>query len=268
MHIKSLGYRTDLFFPKFEGEIHDRGDYLVVLTPTNPGFHWGNYLLFSSPPSKGDFERWKDLFTREINSRQETHHMVFGWDTVHGETGEAQPFLTAGFQLSQNLVMTARQIVLPPKYNHEVDIRPLSTDWEWQQALENQVTCRDAGFGLADYTVFKQAKMKRYRQMSVAGQGEWFGAFHQGRLVADLGLFCEEGVARFQSVETLPDFRRQGICGTLVYQAACHGFERMGAKVLVMIADENYFAARIYETLGFRPEERQSGLAWWAEGKA
>ena len=268
MKIKSLGYRTDLFFWKFDGEIHDRGDYLVILTPSNPTFYWGNLLLFSSPPAKGDFERWKNIFADEISSRQETHHLVFGWDGIDGETGEGQPFLDAGFKLVQSIVMTARQIVLPPKYNHEVDIRPLSRDWEWQQALENQINCRDAEFGLENYTVFKRAKMERYRQMTQAGLGEWFGAFYRDRLVAGLGLYCEDGVARYQSVETHPDFRRRGICGTLVHQAARYGFERMGASVLVMIADEQYFAGRIYESIGFKTEERQTGLEWWEEGKA
>ncbi len=263
MQIKSLGYRTDLFFPKFEGEILDRGEYLVVLTPSNPGFYWGNYLLFSHPPGEGDFPRWKELFAREISSRQETHHMVFGWDSPAGETGAVTPFLEAGFKLSQNVVLAAKQVVLPPKYNAEVEIRPLSSDEDWQQALELQVACRGEGFNLEGYTRFKAAKMNRYRQMEQAGLGRWFGAFDQGRLVADLGLFCEGGVARFQSVETHPDFRRRGICGALVYQASRYGFERMGAEVLVMIADENYFAAKIYETVGFRPEERQAGVEWW-----
>lgn len=58
--------------------------------------------------------------------------------------------------------------------------------------------------------------------------------------MADLGLFVIDGVGRFQSVETHPDYRRRGICGTLVYRAARCGFERLGAKTLVMIADEHY----------------------------
>jgi predicted GNAT family acetyltransferase len=81
--------------------------------------------------------------------------------------------------------------------------------------------------------------------------------------VADLGLFVIDGVGRFQSVETLPEFRRRGICGTMVYQVANYGFERLGAKRLVMIADEFYHAAKIYESVGFRPTERQVGLEKW-----
>jgi hypothetical protein len=39
MKVQSLGYRTDLIFPTFEGQITDRGDYLVIRTPSNPTFY-------------------------------------------------------------------------------------------------------------------------------------------------------------------------------------------------------------------------------------
>ena len=58
MQVRSLGYRTDLIFPAFDGQITDRGDYLVVRTPSNPTFYWGNFLLFDRPTGDGDIERW------------------------------------------------------------------------------------------------------------------------------------------------------------------------------------------------------------------
>ena len=36
MQLKSLGNRTDLIFPKFDGLILDRGDYLVIRTHPIP----------------------------------------------------------------------------------------------------------------------------------------------------------------------------------------------------------------------------------------
>jgi predicted GNAT family acetyltransferase len=61
-------------------------------------------------------------------------------------------------------------------------------------------------------------------------------------------------------VETHPEFRRRGICGTLVYESARHALGSLGAERLVMVADAHYHAARIYESLGFRPTERQLGV--------
>jgi hypothetical protein len=102
MNVRSLGYRTDLIFTAFDGEIVDRGDYLVIRSPANPTFYWGNYLLFSRPPQAGDVRKWRDLFAREIGTPPETEHQVFGWDSPEGHEGVIQPFLQAGFRLNHS----------------------------------------------------------------------------------------------------------------------------------------------------------------------
>ena len=203
MQIRSLAYQTDLCFPRLDGEVMDRGDYVVIRTPSNPTFHWGNFLLFDRPPASGDLDRWRRLFAEEIGAAPATQHLAFGWDSVEGETGDIQPF--------------------------------------------------------------KTRQMARYRAMARAGLGEWFGVFSNRQVVADLGVFVGNGVGRFQSVGTHPDFRRRGFCGTLVYEAAQCALKQLGAKTLVMAADEEYHAAGIYESVGFRPTEHQIGMDWWEE---
>lgn len=260
MRIRSLGYRTDLIFARFHGMVAGRGDHLVVRTPSNPGFYWGNFLLFAHPPGEGALDRWKRLFADEIAARQPARHLAFGWDSPQGARGRLEPFLAEGFLLNENVVLTADAVHPPPRENRDVSIRPLAGDSDWRAAMENQVACHGAEFALAEYRVFKARQMDAYRRMAQAGLGAWFGAFAEGRLVADLGVFVDDGVARFQAVETHPDFRRRGICGTLVHQAALHALGTLGAARLVMVADVHYHAARIYESLGFRPAERQLGI--------
>jgi len=259
MKVRSLGYRTDLIFPRFDGEIIDREGYLVIRTPTNPTYFWGNFLLFQNPPGTGDFKIWKELFATEIGSPPKINHMAFGWDSIYGKTGQAQPFLDDGFELDQSVVLTTAKVQMPPKYNHEVTVRPISQDWEWSQALQNQLACRSPEYNPESYRVYKQGQMAAYRRMTRAGMGNWFGAFLDDRLVADLGQFCDEGICRFQQVVTHPDFRRRGICGALVHQASDHGLKNMNARILVMVADEGSHAAIIYESVGFKPRERQVG---------
>ncbi len=266
MRIRSLGYRTDLIFARVHGVIADRGDHLVIRTPSNPGFYWGNFLLFDQPPGDGALERWKALFHEEIASRQPARHLAFGWDSPEGERGVLEPFLAAGFLLNESVVLVA-DAVHPPRYpNRDVSIRPLSTDDEWRQAMENQVACHASRFPLPAYREFKARQMNAYRRMADAGLGAWFGAFAEGRLVADLGVFVDGGVARFQAVETHPGFRRGGICGTLVHESARHAFATLGVERLVMVADAHHHAGRIYESLGFRPTERQLGVELRPDG--
>ena len=263
MNLKSLGYKTDLFFARWGGEVQDRGNYTVIRTPSNPTYYCGNFLLFERPPEDGDFESWMRLFAEEIGTPPTTEHVMFGWDTPGGEAGYAQPFLDAGFALDLCVVLTTEAVHRPLKYHEEVSVRPLKEDREWEGALQNQIACREPGHALEGYVTFKARQMARYRELAQSGKGEWFGAFLDGNVVADLGVFVEDGVGRYQAVGTHPDYRRRGICGALVHQAGRYAFERLGAKTLVMVADEAYHAARIYETVGFRPTERQASLCRW-----
>jgi hypothetical protein len=48
--LRSVGFVTDLFLVAFDGVIEDKGRYVVVRTPSNPDFWWGNFLLYPEAP--------------------------------------------------------------------------------------------------------------------------------------------------------------------------------------------------------------------------
>jgi hypothetical protein len=51
VRITSLGFRTDVALRVLEGaKVTDRGDYLIIRTPDNPDFWWGNFLLLARLP--------------------------------------------------------------------------------------------------------------------------------------------------------------------------------------------------------------------------
>lgn len=85
------------------------------------------------------------------------------------------------------------------------------------------------------------------------------------KLVGELGIYFENGLGRFQSVGTHPDFRRRGICGTMVYLAAKMAMAEFDIKTLVMEADADYHVAKIYESVGFKPTEVNYSLSWWTK---
>lgn len=260
MQLKSLGYQTDLIFAAFDGEIRDRGDYLVIRTPSNPGFYWGNFLIFDRPPEAGDIQNWTAIFQQEIGTPPEVSHQTFGWDSPGDETGEIQPFIDAGFTFLQSDVLTAQQVHPPRHLNTDVTVRPLATQEDWNQAIENQIACREPVFEEAGYRTFKERQTTRYQAMEAQGLGNWFGAFVGDQLVADLGIFHNHTLARFQSVETLPEFRRQGIAGTLVYEASRYALKHYPIQTLVIVADHDSAPARLYASVGYRMAEHEYGL--------
>ena len=246
MRVQSLACQTDLNLTQFDGQIIDRGHYLVVVTPSNPTYFWGNYLLFDDPPSTRDFARWQSLFAAEIGNRPGIVHRAFGWDASDGRLGHAEPFLAAGFRLLQSTVLAANQVHQPPHYDPEIAVRPLSGETDWRH--------------VGQYHDISPTRLARFRSQIEAGLGTWFGAFINDQPAADLGLFVKDGIGRFQEVETYPNFRRRGVCRSLVYRASRYAFDHVAAKKLVIVADEGSAAESVYQQVGFQAVERQVGI--------
>jgi hypothetical protein len=159
MQVRSLGYHTDLIFTSYDGEIIDRGDYLVIRTPTNPSFYWGNYLLFERPPMDGDYQRWQELFAKEIGTPPLVTHQVFGWDTTDNEKGVIEPFLENGYHVEQSVVLTTHQLIPPSNFIQGLTVRPFELEYDWTQSIENQVECREPGFEETSYRLFRQRQV-------------------------------------------------------------------------------------------------------------
>ena len=99
------------------------------------------------------------------------------------------------------------------------------------------------------------------REICERGEGGWFGAFADGQLVSTLGLIrAVPDVGRYQTVETLDAYRRQGLAGRLLFEASRWGASTLGLRRLVICADPEYHALRLYQALGFEVVERQVQL--------
>ena len=58
-----LGWATDIAVLEHAGStVEDRGDHLIVRTPRNPTFHWGNCVLVTDPDAVDDAQRWVETF--------------------------------------------------------------------------------------------------------------------------------------------------------------------------------------------------------------
>jgi GNAT superfamily N-acetyltransferase len=265
MQARSLGSQTDLIFASYDGEIIDRGNYLVIRTPTNPSFYWGNYLLFEHPPMEGDYQRWQELFAKEIGTPPLVTHQTFGWDTTDNEQGDIEPFLENGYHIEQSVVLTTEQPILSSNSIQEITVRPLELESDWTQSVEIQVECREPEFAEDSYRLFRQRQMNRYRAMTHAGLGAWFGAFIGSQLVADLGIFYTNQLGRYQSVQTHPQYRRKGIARQLVFESGVYALKHFGLEDLVIVADAGSVAERLYQSIGFEFVEHQIGIGKWNE---
>lgn len=264
--IRSLAFRTDLFLVAFDGRVVDRGHYVVVSTPSNPDFWWGNFLLYTEPPDARAAERghpgsWLDDHDREL---PEISVKLFAWDRPDGALGETASFLAQGFEPDESTILTAASadIRRPSRFSSDVVVAPLDSDARWEgaeRALTRAFEANRSG-SLADLRRFVERQLARYRAMQARGLGRWFGAFVDGEVAGALGVIRDGDVGRFQLVGTDPRHGRRGVCSTLVHDAARLAFDEMKVHTLVMAADASYHAAKVYEAVGFKPTERLHAL--------
>jgi ribosomal protein S18 acetylase RimI-like enzyme len=253
MHVTSLGFRTDLALLTASGSVvEDRGTHLVVRSPENPSYFWGNFLLLARPPVPGGEREVVDAFHTEFPL---AGHVSIGIDTADLTDEARAAFEAAGLTVDVATVLTASS--LQPAREVEAEVRALEgdDDWEARARLSQRLypqTSEEA------FMTFARQKNVQERRLVDAGRGTRFGAFVDGVLVSTAGIFVtEEGVARYQSVETHPDHRRKGLAAAVVHAAGQHGLDRLGVRTLVIVADTDGEAIGIYRRLGFADVERQ-----------
>jgi ribosomal protein S18 acetylase RimI-like enzyme len=253
MEIASLAYRTDLALLQHSGStVEEHGAYLVVRTPHNPTFWWGNHLLLPEGAVDEEAARmWVATFEDEF---PEARHRTFGVDGTAGELADVAGFAALGMETEVLSVMTATEVRPPPRPDTDTTLRPLSSDDDWAQQVELSMVGEGFGYDRA----FCTARTTAERSLVEQGYGAWWGAFDGDVLLSSMGLFlASPGLARFQNVKTHPEARGRGLAGTLVHRTSRYGFDELGVHTLVMVADPDYLAIRIYRSVGFAATERQ-----------
>ena len=256
LEVLSLGFATDLMIRRLAGSaIDDRGPYLVVRTPPNPTFYWGNFTLVSGAVPA---DEWLGIFSREL---PDARHVAIGVDGTDGSLHDVSTLLESGFELEVSTVLTLRG---PPAGAPDPGplCRPLETHDDWAQLGNLRIELgKDDGRDNEGYRAFLARRVSEARALDAAGHAVHFGAFVDGHLRASLGLVTDGGdTARYQSVETHPEFRRRGLAGALVAMAGHHGVAERHVSTLVIVADPHGPAINLYRSLGFQDAEHQVQL--------
>lgn len=251
-----LGWRSHLLACAFGGEIVERDDCIVVRSPSNPSYYWGNCLILPAPPLDSDLARWLRRFDEEITSRQpESTHLAFGVDAEQ-LPGPLPSWRVAGideFDATAVLTLERAGLAAAPTVRDTPTLllRKLDLPREIDLAVDAQVAARDDSFEEAGYRVFRHSAMKRAAEMQAVGIAQWFGAIVGDVLAADCGLIHDGVLGRFQYVETQSEWRRRGLCRALVHHVCRHAFDTLGLQRLVMCADPHDVAIGIYRLVGF-----------------
>jgi len=248
MHVRSLGLQTDLELAATRGVVTDRDGYLVVATPDDPGYWYGNMLVLPAAPQVGEVGYWSRKFAEELGGDPAIRHVTFRWDGIAGEVGAADELAAAGFTVELAQVMTARAVAAP---RITLEVRPLATAEVTQTA---ELAYRDADHHDDTYWQFLQRRALWQQSLVATGRAMWFGAFDRGDLVGSLGLVALGKRARYQDVQTAATHRERGIASALLAASAREVLPTI--EQLVIVAEPGSAAARVYERTGFRVIER------------
>ena len=244
-----LGWHTDLAVLRLGGSaVEDRGDHLVVRTPQNPAFYWGNFVLVVDPEPAVDADRWLATFEREF---PDAPHRAVGMVSAPGDPSAWQRL---GFEVEHDDVLATDARPAPTPVPPGYLVRQIRDTVEWEQSTGLRITefAGDSGHEAE----FERRSTEQRMAMTERGATAWFGAFEGDRLAAELGIVdCGEGVARYQAVVTAADHRRRGLAGHLLGVAAAWAAER-GARTWVIVAEDGSSAARLYRSRGFGPADR------------
>jgi len=261
--VSSLGFATDLAILRLSGsEVTDEGPMVVVRTTSNPDYYWGNFILVKPSGEPGAAAAWLASFSREFPSAR---HVAIGVDDGPGAQRDQPELAAAGLSREIDSVLTTKPPLRLTEPSLAATMRPLSSPGDWEQQLDLRVALAAEGsVGTEDQLPFLIRQVGQERRLTDSGRACFLGAFVASRLVACLGIVrLDDGICRYQNVETRIEHRRQGLATALLGRACAWASERAQVEQLVIVADPDGPAIGLYRALGFVDQERQ--VRWQKE---
>jgi len=243
-------WATDLTVLEASGshvERHD--DHLVVRTPRNPGYHWGNFVLVTDPSASDDAARW---LARHADVFAEADWVSIG--LVGAPTPSAWDGHGVELEEDESLAMAGLPRLAPCPQGYAV--RPLTTDADWGARIAVELADNEESgeYEASSHERFVRARTDIQREVVAAGGALFVGAFDgDGRLAADLGIVVGDGLARYQDVGTRPEHRRRGLAAHLLGVAA-QWAATQGVTRFVIVTGVDNPAGRVYRGVGFEPD--------------
>jgi len=255
--MRSLGLASDLLAMDGLSVVESHSDRIVLRTPGEPDYWWGNILIVRTLPGR-PAEEWQ-LFRKEFPTAR---HSVIAWDVPDLDSSLLRSaWEIEGFELEVSDVLARSGSPPAPPPPEDYLLRELASDHDWEQTFRLAMEIgQEAGHNPAAHALFLRGRIEGRRSQIARGILGWWGAFRHGELVAAMGVVTGriEGapIARYQAVETARAHRRRGLCTALLARSAHGALERVPDARLVIMAEADSEPGRLYRRAGFAWAER------------
>jgi GNAT superfamily N-acetyltransferase len=249
MKIITAGWETDLAILRHSGSlIEEYEDHLVIRSPRNPDYHWGNFILVTNSSLVNDSDRWMQTFA---DAFPEATWIAIGLPQYPQSVDN---WAAPGIEIERIEVLKALEHPATPEISLGYSSRQFEEgDWKLLLAREISENKRSGEHDALSFERYISKAIRGYEELCRKGLAAWFGAFHESELVADLGIvICEES-ARYQSVQTDEEHRRNGLASHLLGKAANWAGQK-GCTSWVIVTESTNDAGRIYRKAGFNPD--------------
>ena len=256
MKLRSLEMSSQLLTMTGISHVEWFDDYGVQRTPSEPDFWYGNQLILQSN-TRSAVELF-DLFEHHFPMMP---HRAMVWDMPELKAGDLPDFRALGATVDSCDALTLQGDLVEMPTPDGICLRPLTTDTDWSLLLDlmHEVGIEE-GFPADTHRPFLIRRNANRRQLIAQGLGMWFGAFDGDELVGHMGMFNDDHVARYQNVETKITHRRRGICSAMLSHAAHWALDRAPQAEVIIVAEADSDAGRLYRKMGFAPAERIHSL--------
>ena len=249
---KTLGMASERLVMEGLSQFSDHGNYVVQTTPSEPDYWFGNQIIHSDPrvPATAALAQFADAFPT-------AKHIVISWDLPAVDRDQIdRAFLAAGCEWDVSDVLRLDRSIAKAPSPDGIVLRPLEDDADWTQAEALQLEIgEEEGRPAETYRGYIQRRNTNRRAQIARDMGQWFGAFDGDLLVAQMGMFHDDRVARYQSVETRASHRRCGICAALLRHSCLWALDRAPNVTPVIVAMADSDAGRLYRRMGFTHAE-------------
>lgn len=253
MGLRSLCLASDVLVLRGQSHLEELDDRFILRSPKEPNFWFGNCVIFKVTTVDPDAQIAQ--FQADF---PDARHVTLQWDVPNMPRRAAfDAFEALGYEVDISDVLVLNGALNRFAAPEGISIRPLTSDSDWTQATELQgltgMEDRDHG---AEYLPYIKTRMEVCRAQVDTGFASWLGAFDGDTLAADLGIYADARTARFQAVETRASYRRRGICAALVTAGVEWAQAKHPDTKVVIVADPEANAGRIYRRCGFELTEQ------------
>lgn len=251
MTLRSIALRSDFLSMTGVSTLTPHAQGIVMRTPTEPSYWCGNVVIKQDHviEAAADIAFFKAQFP-------ECAHVKVLWDVPCPQVADLVGKFPEGYEVDSYDVLTLDGSVGAASLPDGIVLRVLQGDADWAAsvALAREIAVEE-GHNIAIHTPYVRRRYEVRRAQVADGLGAWFGAFDGDLLVAHMGMFHDDAIARYQAVETRASHRRRGICTALLAHVSAWTEARAPSAVQVIVAEADSDAGRLYRRQGFAPTE-------------